>query len=127
MTSITTPSMAAAVLLPLLLAGCGKSAESTVETFYRAVGKGEIAEAQTHLSKEIVGVMGPQKLGAALSEETRRVQNCGGIKDVKVQLGDGAEVRFGSVVVTYAGNCAQRRENLKLVKEDGRWKLAPQK
>jgi hypothetical protein len=113
--------------MPLLLAACAKSPESTVEGFYRAVAKGEISEAKGFLSKGITDALGPEKLSAVLANETQQVQSCGGLKDVTVKLGEGGEVRFGTVEITYGGKCPVRRENLKLVKEDGRWKLAAQK
>ncbi len=117
-------AIAAAVLL---LAGCAKSPESTVESFYRAVGKGEITEAQTYLSAQIIGMLGPQKMSAALADESQKVTKCGGIKGVDVKLEGQGEVRSGFVLVSYAGQCPQRRENVKLIKEDGKWKITANK
>lgn len=110
-----------------LLTGCAKSPESTVESFYKAVGKGEIADAQTYLSAQVVGMLGPQKLAAALAEESQRVSRCGGIKAVEVALQGQGEVRAGTALISYSGNCQPRRENVKLVKEEGKWKIAPSK
>jgi hypothetical protein len=105
------------------LAGCAKSPESTVESFYKAVAKGEITEAQTYLSSQILGMMGQAKITAALSSETMRIGKCGGIKDLQVKLEGQGEVRSGTTTVTYGGSCAVKTEKTKLVKEDGKWKL----
>ncbi len=106
------------VAITLLLAGCAKSPESTVESFYRAVGKGEITEAQTYLSSQVIGMLGPQKMSAALGQEAERVTRCGGIKSIDVKLAGEGEIRSGTVKVTYVGQCPPKNEGVKLVKED---------
>lgn len=120
-------SLATLVLSATLLAGCAKSPESTVESFYRAVGKGEITEAQSYLSTQVVSILGSQKLSAALAREASRVSECGGIKSVDVQLSGQGEVRSGTAVVTYGGPCEAKRESVKLLKEDGKWKIGASK
>ncbi len=117
------------LLFPLLLvmSGCGRSPESVVERFYRAVAKGEITEAQGYLSSQVAGMMGSQKLSAGLASESQRVQQCGGIKEIEVQLQGEGEIRSGTVSVSYKGQCAAKRESVKLVKEAGNWKLVPSK
>ena len=113
----------ALTLSTLLLTGCGKSPESTVESFYKAVGKGEITEAQGYLSAQLVAMLGQGKLAAALSQETESIRNCGGIKSVDVKLQGEGEVRTGIATVNYGGNCAAKTEKTKLIKEDGKWKI----
>ncbi len=110
----------------MALAGCSASPESTVERFYRAVAEGEITEARGYISQQVVGMLGEEKLATTLSAETQRVQACGGITDIEGELQAGAEGRFGTVVVKYE-TCPEKRENLKLVKEDGDWKLGASK
>lgn len=120
-------SFAAATASAVLLAGCAKSPESTVESFYKAVGKGEITEAQTYMSSQVIRMLGPQKLSAALAEESARVSRCGGIKSVDVQLTGQGEVRSGTALVTYSGQCQPKRESVKLITEDGKWKIEASK
>jgi len=105
------------------LSGCARGPESTVENFYAAVGKGEIAEAQEFLSTQIQGLLPPEKLAAALTEEHKRVVRCGGIKSVKVKLEGEGEVRFGTATVSYQGDCRDKNEDVSLALEDGKWKL----
>lgn len=115
-------------LLPLtLLAGCGKSPESTIESFYFALSKGEITEAKSYVSAQLVGMLGEQKLSAALSQEAETIRNCGGIKSVEVKLEGEGEVRTGTTSVTYAGECRPKKEKTKLIKEDGKWKITGHK
>ena len=118
----------AALAAPLLLvAGCAKSPESTVESFYTAVGKGQITEAQSYLSQQIVALLGPQKISAALAKESARVGECGGIKSVEVKLSGEGEVRQGSATVSYKGQCPAKTEAVKLIQEDGKWKIGAAK
>lgn len=107
----------------LTLTGCAKSPESTVESFYKAVDKGEITEAQTYLSSQVTAMLGTQKLAATLAQESERAGKCGGIKSVDVKLEGQGEVRSGTAIVTYAGQCPPKNESVKLLKEDGKWKI----
>jgi|YNPMSStandDraft_1061717.scaffolds.fasta_scaffold11847_3 hypothetical protein len=119
--------LATSITAILMLTGCAKSPESTVESFYRAVSEGEITKAQTYVSSRIIGMLGPHKTAAALAEESERIRKCGGIKSIDVKLEGQGEVRSGTVMVTYAGQCPPENENVRLVKEDGKWKLGPTK
>lgn len=113
----------AVVAAAVLLTGCSRSPESTVKKFYRAVGEGEITEAQSYMSAEVVGMMGPSKMSAGLAQEAERIQECGGIDSVDVELEGEGEIRNGTATITYEGDCEARSETIKLRKEDGEWKL----
>lgn len=110
-----------------LLSGCGKSPESSVESFYRALASGEITEAKSHVSAQLAGMLGEAKLSAALSGETEKIRACGGISNIQVSLVGEGEVRSGTVTVTYKGNCQPKNEKTKLIKEDGKWKITSSK
>lgn len=116
-----------AAFVAACLAGCGKSPESTVESFYRAVSKGEISEAQGYVSTQLTGMLGPQKFSAALASESERIGACGGIKDIAVKLQGEGEIRSGTTTVTYGGHCPPKVEKTKLIKEDGKWKITASK
>lgn len=116
-----------AIFGAVFLVGCGKSPESTVESFYKAVAKGEITEAQGYVSAQLVGLMGQGKMSAALSSEAERVRACGGLKSVVVRLEGEGELRSGTATVTYSGNCLPKTEKTKLIKEDGKWKITASK
>lgn len=109
----------------VLLSGCSKSPESTVESFYRALGKGEVTEAKGYLSSQLAAKVGDAKVNSALTVEAQRITKCGGVKDVAVALQGEGEIRTGTAVVTYADDaaCKQKTEKTSLVKEDGRWKI----
>ncbi len=109
------------------LTGCGKSPESSVESFYKAVSKGEITEAQGYVSAHLIGMLGPQKFSAALAGESEHIRACGGIKNIAVKLQGEGEIRSGTTTVTYGGNCSPKTEAIKLIKEDGKWKITASK
>jgi hypothetical protein len=114
-------------IFTILLSGCAKSPESTVESFYRAVGKGEITEAQSYLSSQIIGMIGKDKMAAALAKQSEQVSECGGIDSVEVELTGEGEIRSGNATVTFKGNCQPKKESVKLIKEDGKWKITANK
>jgi hypothetical protein len=120
-------TLATSIAATLMLTGCAKSPESTVESFYKAVGKGEITEAQTYVSSQVTGMLGPQKMAAALAAESEQIRKCGGIKSIDVKLEGQGEVRSGTAMVTYAGQCPPKNEHVKLIKEDGKWKIGASK
>jgi hypothetical protein len=115
----------AAVLM--LQAGCAKSPESTVKAFYTALGKGETTEALGYLSSQVTGMLGMDKARATLAKESERIQGCGGFKSIEVRLEGEGDVRSGDATVSFRGECPPKRERLKLVKEDGRWRLGATK
>lgn len=122
---LTQPAMW--LLLGLSLSACTKSPEATVESFYRAVGHGELTEARGYLSSQVTAMLGPEKTNAVLSQETAHIARCGGIKALEVQLQGEGELRTGTVRVTYGGDCAAKTERVKLLQEDGKWKIGASK
>lgn len=110
-------------LLVLILVGCAKSPESTVESFYRALEKGEITEAKGYLSGSLTAMAGEQKLSAGLAAESERMRKCGGIKSIEVSLEGEGEIRSGKATLTFAGDCQAKTEKTKVVLEDGKWKI----
>lgn len=115
------------VALLALATGCGVSPEATVEKFFMAVGRGDVTEAKTYLSAQFVGVIGEAKLTAGLAAQADEVRNCGGIQKVVVALSGDGDVRTGKSTVTFAGDCPTDSTDVRLIKEDGKWKLAPSK
>lgn len=111
----------------LVLAGCAKSPESTIESFYHALDRGEINEAKTYISAQLASMAGEQKLTASLVAESERIRKCGGIKHVEVKLEGEGEIRSGMTNISYGGACPQKTEKSKLIKEDGKWKLTADK
>lgn len=117
----------AAIFCALCLAGCAKSPESAVEAFYKAVAKGEISEARGYVSSQLIDMLGSQKLSAALASESENIRACGGIKKIAVELQGEGEVRSGTSTITYGGDCPSKTEKLKLLKEEGKWKITVNK
>lgn len=119
----------AALAASLLLAGCGKSPESTIESFYKAIAKGEVSEAKGYLSSKLTAQLGDAKLSAALTSEAQRLSACGGVKSVEAKLQGEGEVRTGTVAISFVNDatCKQQNQRTSLVKENGSWKISPGK
>ena len=115
--------LAVSIASTFMLTGCAKSPESTVESFYKAVGNAELTQARTYFSSEVTGMIGPKKLEASLAHKSERVKKCGGIKSIDVKLEGQGEVRSGTALITFGGNCPPNTERVKLINEDGKWKL----
>lgn len=110
----------------IALTGCGKSPEATVEAFYTALGKGEITEAISYLSKQIITNFGEEKVRGGMTKESQRIAECGGIKSITTQLKGEGEIRIGQSTVTYgdSNKCPTKNEKTALTKEDGAWKIS---
>jgi hypothetical protein len=110
-----------------LLGGCSSQPESVVEKFYRALEAGETTKARTYVSGQLVSLLGEDKTLSALSDQTGKISACGGIKSIETDLQGEGEVRTGTVVVTFNGDCPPKHEKTKLIKEDGNWKVSADK
>lgn len=113
-------------LIPLLLltVACFASGpESTVKRFYGAIEDGKIDDASELLSSRILGMLGPDKLRQALSKQALEVKKKGGIKSIDIlEMNEVGEVAEGKVKITY-GDGSESTEDVKLIKEEGKWKL----
>ena len=116
-------------LLAMALGGCGfgRTPESAVSGFYHAVEENNITEAKTFLSATLIGLIPDAKLSAGLSSASQEIRQCGGIKAIDTQLSGEENVRKGRSTLTFKGQCPPKSDGVKLVKEDGKWKLAPDK
>lgn len=114
------------LLLPSLLlavACLASGPEATVKRFYNAIEDGEIDKATEMLSSRIVGMLGKDKLHKALSEQALDIKKKGGIKSLKIEeMNEVGEIAEGKVTITF-GNGSTETEDVKLIKEDGKWKL----
>lgn len=111
----------------VLLVSCARSAESSVEQFYLSLSDGKITEAREFVSKELLSMAGEAKIQASLAKEAQQIQAKGGIKSVVVKLEGKGEIRRGTATITYKNSSQPITEKVKMVKEDGKWKLAPEK
>lgn len=114
--------------LPLMLSGCGASGpKSSIQQFYYHMSEGDHEGALEYVSKDLIGMMGQQKLEMALEEGARKIKAKGGVRSLeftKEEIHESyAEV---TVVVTY-GNGEKEEDSTRLVQEDGRWKIGMSK
>lgn len=117
-------------LMPVLLltVACFASGpEATVKRFYGAVEDGEIEKATEMLSSRILGLLGPDKLRTALSKQAIEIKKKGGIKSIDViEMNEVGEIAEGKIKITY-GDGSEQTEDVKLIKEEGKWKLNAEK
>jgi hypothetical protein len=117
---------AMAVCIAILMSGCSKSPESTIEGFYYAVSEGEVSEAKSYLSSELVA-KGGKKIAAGLAAQHEKFLACKGIDGIKVDMKGEGEVRFGTTTITFKGECPETTDKFKLIEENGDWKLSASK
>lgn len=110
------------IALLSLLAACGGSPKGMVEDFYKSVEAGETTKAMGMLSMQVRGMMGEAKVKAMLEGQSQKIQQKGGIAKITIEGEPKAEVAFLDVVISYK-NGEQEKDKVKLVKEDGDWKI----
>ena len=114
------------LLLPCLflaIACFASGPEATVKRFYNAMEDGEIDTAVDLLSGRIVNLLGKDKMRKALSEQALEIKRKGGIDSVKIDdMEEVGEVAEGKVTITF-GDGSTKTEDVKLIKEEGKWKL----
>lgn len=113
----------AGMMAAVLLAGCAKGPESTVEAFHAAMAKGEISEAKTYLHPDVERQLGQQKLEAILTKEAQRLQKCDGIESMKTELSGEGEIRQGTITIDFKGDCPTRTQDVSLKQFEGKWLL----
>lgn len=106
-----------------VVTGCAPSPSTTIHNFARSVEKGNYKEARSYLSSSIKGMMGEEKLNAALAKNRENILECGGIKSIETDIKGEGEYRRGTYTTTYKGNCSSSNHEVKLIKEEGRWKI----
>jgi hypothetical protein len=110
-----------------LLVGCAAGPEKTVQSFYRAIEKGDTKAAVDLLSAGLVAMVGRPKLEEGIRRQALEIQRKGGIKTietvVKSKLKDAAEVHVTIVL----GNGEKKEEDIGLAREEGKWKVSPKK
>jgi hypothetical protein len=115
----------ALITTALLLGGCAKSPESTVEEFYRAVENGDYEKARSLIASEqrADGI----KLGFALSIIHDEIKKCGSIRSIKTaDLHREGEYLVGETKLEFSGKCGsllERESEIKIKQEDGKWVL----
>lgn len=110
-----------------ILMGCnllsGNSPAKVVQEFHRLVEKGELSKAYELVSQSGKGLLAMAGGAQGLSSGTNEIKQKGGIKNIKIikedVTGEMATVNFE---ITY-GNGSVKKDNEKLIKEDGKWKL----
>lgn len=117
-------------LTVLVISGCtGPGPEATAESFYHHLNDGEIEAALGLISSQTVGQVGTDKLRSGFQQISLDIQKKGGIDSVEAEQqgeGDAKEVALVSVTVHY-GDGTSESSDMKMVLEDGAWKLLPQK
>jgi hypothetical protein len=107
----------------LALLGCASSPSATVTGFYKDLEAGRVESAMGRLSTHLKSQLGADKLKAALEEASLETKKKGGVADFRVTsevvTGEVAEVE---VSMKY-GNGSTDTDKVKLVKEEGDWKI----
>lgn len=79
------------------------------------------------LSKQLVAMLGEEKLNKAIEEQSVKIKDKGGIKSMEVLKEEATDsTATVEMKITY-GNGKTDTDKSNLVKEDGKWKLSPSK
>jgi Domain of unknown function (DUF4878) len=118
-----------ALLSLLSLSACGVLSSgpgATVRTFYELVEDGEATRASELVSAALRTQMG-DKLRTGLLSQTEKIRESGGIKSMEVRDEKvTGELATLTVIVTY-GNGQVDTDEVKLVREDGQWRITGNK
>lgn len=117
-----------ACLALVLVSGCRPSGPAqTARAFYDNVAAGEIEAAIDLLSGQIVSQLGREKLRAGLREVARDIQEKGGLEEVEItEESVQGEIATVSVTVRF-GDGSTESETMHLVREEGAWRIQPEK
>lgn len=116
-----------ALLIAMASACSGSGPAATAERFFRLVERGDVERATGMLTGQMVAMLGPAKIQAALAEQSRVMAGRGGVAGVEV-LSEEATDQTATVRlrVSYE-NGETQEETVQLVWLDGAWKINPVK
>lgn len=110
------------VFITLLVAACGNDSPSgVVRSFYKNIEKGEITKAMDALPERAL-IMGESKVRMGLEIQTERMSQMGGIKEIEAKDDCRGEVCHVETKITF-GNGHVESDDIKMVKEKGKWKI----
>jgi hypothetical protein len=115
------PIQLGSMVLVDFTAGCsvfGNSPQSSIRGFFSAVEKGEISQAKSYLSTNFTAI-GDDKLNLVLTELTKEIERCEGIKKLTIEMTDNEWVsREANTEIDYE-SCPTEESAFTLLKEDG--------
>lgn len=122
------PRLFPLVAVLIALSACLASGPGgAVKSFYKAIENGKIEDALGLVSSQVTSSLGLDKTRAALTKASRDIHEKGGVAKFEIVkedvVGEVAEVE---IHIRY-GNGTEETEKVKLVKEEGRWKIQPEK
>ncbi len=123
----TQLSFACSLLAVAFLTACSPGPEKTVERFYHAVEAGDIKAAAGVISKTLVGMIGQPKMEAGLQQQSLQIKAKGGIAKLEVKRTTEVKDLVDVHTTIEYGDHSKEEEDLRLVREDGDWKIAPKK
>lgn len=113
-------------LIGLLFSG-GSGPGATAKDFFWALEQGDLQEARGMMSAQLRGLLSDDKLNMALAQNQAQAQQRSGLQDIEVVQetvnGDRAVVQ---VKLVY-GNGFSDVQSVRLVQEEGDWKIAADK
>lgn len=120
--------LAGAAFLLLLLPACGnQSPSSVIKNSILAMEKGEITEAKSYLDDALKTTQNEGRISAALSAQTVKIKNHGGIASIEVTkediTGEVADVFY----VTHFKDGAKDATSDRLIKTKSGWKITLQR
>ncbi len=127
--SRTRLSMLLVVVLAATAMACGLGGGpgSVIKDFYKKIDRGEVSSAMESLSQTARTQFGDAMLQPGLSSLSETTRSKGGIASVKITQeevhGETATVSF---LITYK-NGTTKTDSEKMIKEDGRWRIAASK
>ena len=111
------------VLISLFIVACGGSPstpEDTAKKFLSLVEQGDNS-ALDLMAPELTQMLGKEKLETAIDEQSKEIQEKGGIKSIEFDDKDIKENEATMNVTTLFGNGTSETEKMKMVNKDGKW------
>ncbi|HKI06360.1 MAG TPA: DUF4878 domain-containing protein [Thermoanaerobaculia bacterium] len=108
--------------------GCtGRSPSSAVQSFYKALGDGDSDKAMSLFSQQTINMIGEEKLKAGIQGAALKLMEKGGLKHLEITNEQVSGNLATVVAVLKYGEGSMETEKIQLVKEQGGWRLQPQK
>ena len=119
--------VAVAACVVVLAACAAASPEATVDSFDHLIEAGKYDQAYALLSSEARAMFPEAKMQVVMAEQSRKMKAAGGIKAINfsglIVTGDTAKV----TALTTLGNGTKSTDTVRLLRENGKWKIEMKK
>jgi len=121
--------LTALFITTLIFVACSKESgpKDIVRELYSGLEKNDVAAIKTKSSKALLAVLNDEKLTKGVEKQSKEIAKKQGIKEIQFTDEKVQENQIDYKIVIMYNDGSDKKDKIRLVMEDGEWKVAPAK